>query len=60
MFYMLPRFCQNGFVRVIRLKVSDLYDFEGRKPDANPDSDAIAAIAAAVALKHESRNTQLL
>ncbi len=45
MFYRLPRFCQNGFVRVIRLKVSDLYDFEGRKPDANPDSDAITALA---------------
>ena len=32
-------------MRVIHLKVSDLYDFEGRKPDANLDSDAITALA---------------
>ena len=45
MFYRLPRFCQNGFVRVIQLKVADLYAFEGRTPDSNPEPDAIAALA---------------
>jgi len=44
-FYRPPPFCQHGFVRVIRLKVSDLYDFEGRTPDANPASDVITALA---------------
>lgn len=32
-------------MRVIQLKVADLYDFEGRTPDSNPDSDAISALA---------------
>lgn len=32
-------------MRVIQLKVTDLYDFEGRTPDTKPDSDAISALA---------------
>jgi Tfp pilus assembly protein PilF len=32
-------------VRVIRLKVADLYDFEGKTPVSKPDSDAVSALA---------------
>jgi tetratricopeptide (TPR) repeat protein len=32
-------------VRVIRLKVSDLYDFEGRTPVSNPEPDVITTLA---------------
>ena len=32
-------------MRVIQLKVADLYAFEGRTPDSNPEPDAIAALA---------------
>jgi tetratricopeptide (TPR) repeat protein len=45
LFYRLPQFCQNAPVRVIQIKVADLYDFEGRTPVSNPDSDAISALA---------------
>ena len=44
-FYSFGRFCQTRAVRIIQLKVADLYDFEGRAPDSNPDSDAISALA---------------
>lgn len=32
-------------VRVIRLKVADLYDFDGQTPVSNPEPDAITALA---------------
>ena len=32
-------------MRVIQLKVADLYDFEGRQPESNPDANAITALA---------------
>jgi len=32
-------------VRVIQLKVAELYGFEGKKPDSKPDADAISALA---------------
>ena len=32
-------------MRVIQIKVADLYDFEGRTPDSKPDSEAISALA---------------
>ncbi len=32
-------------MRVIQIKVADLYAFEGRTPDSKPDSDAVSALA---------------
>jgi tetratricopeptide (TPR) repeat protein len=45
LFYTFSRFCQNKCGRVIRLKVADLYDFEGRQPESKPDANAITALA---------------
>lgn len=32
-------------MRVIRLKIADLYDFEGKPPASNPDADTVSALA---------------
>jgi len=45
LFYTFDPICQTDSVRVIQLQVADLYAFEGRTPDSNPEPDAIAALA---------------
>jgi hypothetical protein len=37
--------CEHHAVRVIRLKIADLYDFEGKPPASNSDADAVSALA---------------
>jgi hypothetical protein len=38
-------FCQTSAVRVIQIKIADLYGFEGKTSDLKPDSEAISALA---------------
>ena len=43
--YTLHRICETPSVSVIRLKIADLYDFEGTPPVSKPEADAVTALA---------------